>query len=109
MSDEPEARREPRLGFVGGLAGANDLDDLVDVVEGDAVAFEQVRALFGFAQVVASAPRDDVLAVRDEVLEHLLEREHPRFHRDRAVGARLPTGTSASMLKPKLDCSGVCL
>ena len=85
---EAEARREFGLGFVGRLAAAHDLDDFVDVVERDAVAFEQVRALFGFAQIVARAPRDDVFAVRDEVLEQLLEVEHLRLERDRSVGAR---------------------
>ena len=48
-----------------------------------------MRALFGFAQIVAACARDDVLAVRDEMLEHLLEREHLRLERDRPVGARL--------------------
>ena len=107
---ELEALREPLLGLVGRLAAADDLDDFVDVVERDAVAFEQVRALFGLAQVVARAARDDVFAVRDEVLEQLLEREHLRL--DRAPNRRRaasPTGTSASMLKPNVACSGVCL
>ena len=48
------ARIAPKslLGLVGRLASANDLDDLIDVVERDAIAFEQVRALLRFTKVV---------------------------------------------------------
>ena len=56
---EPEPRRQALLRLVGRLAAANDLDDFVDVVERDPVAFEQVGALFGLAQVVPRAARDD--------------------------------------------------
>ena len=37
---ETETRRKLRLGFIGRLAAAHDLDDFLDVVERDAVAFE---------------------------------------------------------------------
>ena len=50
-----EALRQALFGLVGRLAAANDLDDFVDVVERDAVAFEQVRALFGLAQIVGAS------------------------------------------------------
>ncbi len=88
MSDSRKRRRQFGLGFVGRLAAAHDLDDFVDVVERDAVAFEQMRALFGLAQIVARAPRDDVFAMRDEMLEQRLEVEHLRLERDRSVGPR---------------------
>ena len=106
---EAEPRGEFRLGFVGRLARANDLDDFVDVVERDAVAFEQVRALFGLAQVVARARDDDVLAVRDENSSICLSERTRGSIATEPSCAGAPTGTSASMLKPKLDCSGVCL
>ena len=51
---EIEALRKALFGFVGGLAPAYDLDDFVDVVERDPVAFEQVRALFGFPKIVGA-------------------------------------------------------
>ena len=94
--------------FVGRLAAANDLDDFVDVVERDAVAFEEVRALFGLAQIVARAPRDDVFAVRDEVLEHLLEREHLRLERDRAVGARLADRHQRQHVEAEASSAAAC-
>ncbi len=86
---ERKALGETRLGFVGRLAAAHDLDDFVDVVERDAVAFEQVRALFGLAQIVGRAASDDVFAVIDEVLQQLAQRENLRLDRDGAVATRL--------------------
>ena len=83
LSSKRFDRRVLRL--VGRLTAANDLDDFVDVIERNPVAFEQVRALFGLAEIVVRPPRNDVLAMRDEVLEQLLEREHLRLERDRTV------------------------
>ncbi len=59
--------------------GADRPDHLVEVVEGDDQAFEDVGALLGPGQVVAGPAGDDLLAVLEEVLEHLLEVEHPRL------------------------------
>src|SRR5579863_185269 len=83
-----EAHRQSLLGFIGRLASANDLDDFIDIVERDAVAFEKVRALLRFAKIVGRSRNDDVLAVRDEMLEQLSEAEHLRLDRRRAVGSR---------------------
>ena len=75
---EPEALDEASLGLDVGLRPADDLDDLVDVVERDDVALEDVGALLGLAQLVARAPDDDVLLVLDVVVEHLLEVQRAR-------------------------------
>ena len=54
---------------------ANGLDDRVQVVQRDAQAFEDVRALAGDAQLVAAAARDDLAAVVDVLLHHALKRQ----------------------------------
>ncbi len=53
----------------------NDLDDLVEVVEGDLVAFENVFALAGLAEEEGSAATNDVDAMIDEVADGLVEGE----------------------------------
>jgi len=68
--DQAGARR------VGRLAPLDELHDLVDVVQRDAIAFEDVRPRLRLAQVVLGAPHHDLLA-EGEVLAHgLLERHH---------------------------------
>ncbi len=61
-------------------------------------------ALERLVEIELRAADDDFVAVRDVVLEHLLERHHLRH--ELPVRA---SGTSASMMTPKVDCSGVCL
>ena len=56
---------------VGVLRRADDLDDLVEVVERDQQAQDDVVALLGLAQVEPRAPRDDVDLVIDVVAHHL--------------------------------------
>ena len=50
-------------------------DDLVQVVEGDLQALEDVRALLRAREVELRPPADDLAPVGDVVLEHLLEAE----------------------------------
>ena len=50
-------------------------DDLVDVVERDLEAFEDVGAPAGPLQLELGAPGDDLLAVRDVLLQRPLERQ----------------------------------
>src|SRR5579872_3510066 len=57
------------IGAVG--AAANDGDDVVEMVEGSEIAFEDVLAVFRLLQQVSSAAADDVDAVLDEVLNGL--------------------------------------
>ena len=58
--------------FVGLL---DDRDHLIDVVQRDLQALQDVGALLGAGQLEAGPPCDHFLAVLDEVLEHLLQRE----------------------------------
>ena len=65
------------------------MDDLVDVIERDDVALEDVLALLGLGQLVAGATGDDVFLVLDVVEENLLQREHARgaVHQGQHVAA----------------------
>ena len=70
-----EALDQLRRSFLVGLGAANDGDDLVDVIERDKQAFQDMSALLGLAQVVARAADDNVLLVLDIVEQHLFERK----------------------------------
>ena len=54
-------------GLVARAAGADELDDLVDVADGVDEALADVRLLLRVAEQVTRAAADDVLAVIDEV------------------------------------------
>ena len=84
---------------------ANDLDHRVDVVDGDLEALEDVLALERLVELELRAPDDDLVPVRDVVLEHLLERHDLRHE----AAASCASGTSASMMTPNVDCIAVCL
>ena len=71
------------------LGRADELDHRVDVVDGDLEAFEDVLALERLVEVELRAADDDLVAVRDVVLEHLLERHHLR-HEAAACARRAP-------------------
>ena len=77
-TDRREGLDEALAGVGGSAAGADELDDLVEVVERDPVALQDVRALARLAQLVAGAADDDLAAVADEVGQHLLEGEDAR-------------------------------
>ena len=68
-----EDRHEAFLGLGPVLAGPDQLDDLVDVDEREHEAVEQVHAVGGLAAAELRAPADDVDAVVEVDLEHLLE------------------------------------
>jgi hypothetical protein len=76
----------------------DELDDLVDVVERDLVAEQDVLALARLAQLVAGPPGDHVPPVGDEPLQHLLERQDARLaavdgqHDDAEAGLELGVG-----------------
>ena len=74
---QAELGHQACAGLFRGLAGADQRDDGVDVVQRDAVALEDVGALAGLAQQVAGASGDHVAAVRDVVQQHLLQGQHP--------------------------------
>ena len=52
---------------------ANDLDHLVDVVDGDLETIQDVLALERLVELVLRAPDDDLVPVRDVVLQHFLD------------------------------------
>src|SRR5207247_2115690 len=68
---EPLAQRRVRRRRVFGLA--DDPDDLVDIVDGDLQAFQDVLPVLGALQLELRAARDDGVAVLDEVLQQLLQ------------------------------------
>ena len=57
------------VGAVG--AAANDGDDVIEMIEGGEVAFEDVLAVFRLLQQVCGAAADDVDAVLDEIFDGL--------------------------------------
>ena len=65
--------------LVAGCTGLDQRDDLVDVVERDLVAEQDVLALARLAQLVARAPGDHVAPVGDEPLQDRLHPERARL------------------------------
>src|SRR4029453_9829412 len=65
-------------GGVGRLGVADQVDDLVEVGEGDQQALEDVGPLLGLAQLVAGPADDNGDLVGDVVRQHLGQVEHPR-------------------------------
>ena len=63
----------PGVGAGAGLA--DDLDDPVEVVEGDLVAEQDVLAVAGFLKEKGGAAADDVLAMLEEGADGVVERE----------------------------------
>ena len=72
---EGEALHQFIARLAGGLAAADEADDLVEVVHGDDQPFEDVGARLGLLQFVAGAAGDDVLLVADVVADERLEAE----------------------------------
>ena len=60
-------------GIGAGAGSANDPDELIEIVEGDLVAFEDVLALAGLAQQEDGAALNHVDAVIDEVADGLVQ------------------------------------
>ena len=100
FSRELEAlARASRVGVGGVLGAADDLDHLVDVVDGDLEALEDVLPGLGGVEVELGAPDDDLVPVRRCT-------GGACSFRFITFGAPL---TSASMMTPKVDCIEVCL
>ena len=73
------------------LARADDADDLVDEVDRDFQALENVHSVLGFFQVEFRSAADDVLLELDIALQHILKRQDLRLtvddrEHDRAEG-----------------------
>ena len=61
---------------------ADDADDLVEVVERDQEALEDVRPRLGLVELELGAPDDDLVLEGDVGLEHLEQRERARHAAD---------------------------
>ncbi len=72
---EPKALDEAAAGLGVRLRGADDGNDLVDMVEGHEVALKNVRAGLGLLEVEAGAAGHHVDLVVDVVLQHLAQRQ----------------------------------
>ena len=83
---EPEALHQPRPRLVGVVGRADELDDLVEVVERDEVALEDVRAGERLPQLELRAPRDDLALEVEVVADELEERQRPRHAVDERDG-----------------------
>ncbi len=67
------------LGFGAAAAATDDAYNVVEVVEGDLVADQDVLALFGFAQLEDGAAANHFHAVFDEQLDHRNQAEFARL------------------------------
>ena len=72
---EAERVEHALLGLGVVARGANDVDDLVDVVDGDEQALEDVHAGTGLIEVELGAAGHDVDLVVDVVVQHLAQRK----------------------------------
>ena len=70
-----EADLQVTLGVRRRLRVADDANHLVDIVDSDDQAFQDVGTLLGFLQVVLGATNGYVVAVLNEVLDTFLQRE----------------------------------
>ena len=75
----PRLRHELRLGVFGRVGAADGGDDLVEVLEGDQVALQDVLAVARLLELELRAAADDLAAVVDVGLEHLLEAHRLRL------------------------------
>ena len=73
-----EAGLQVALCIGGGFAVADDVNHLVDVVHGNDQAFQDVGALLRLLQIELRAADGDLVAMVDEVLDALLQREQLR-------------------------------
>src|SRR3954471_17681087 len=75
---QPEPLAQPGVGLGRVLRTADDLDHLVDVVDGDLEALEDVLPGFRRGQLELGPADDDVVPVLDVALEQLLQVHHLR-------------------------------
>src|SRR5262252_3636795 len=76
---ELELVDQPLLGVVRGLRRADQLDDLVDDVDGLLQAFQDVRAAPGLLQLVVRAVAHDLATEGDELVERIGQVENLRL------------------------------
>ena len=100
---EPEALHEPRPRLVGVVGRADELDDLVEVVEGDEVALEHVRARERLPQLELRAPGDDLPLEVEVVADELEERQRPRNAVDERDGVVAERGLERRVLEELVE------
>ena len=92
-----------------GTARANNMDDLVDVVEGKQEAFEDMCTRLGLGQVVAGTTCNYIYLVVDIVLKHLFKRKGTRNTVDQGkvnnAKARLERGVLIEVIENNLGDS----
>ena len=71
----PNSLNESLARFAGVPRRPDQRDDLVEMVEGDLQALEDVRARLGLSQLELGASADDVAPELDEVLEDVEQRQ----------------------------------
>ena len=71
-----EAGNQPFLCFGRVGAGFDNLNNLIEVVQGDLETFEDVGAGFGFLQLEHGAPGHDLLAVVNEEIQYFAQRQN---------------------------------
>ena len=103
---ELEARHELLARGVRVLGVADERDDLVEVVEGDEVALEHVRALERLAQLVLRPAGDDLALVVEVVPDELEQRQRARDAVDERDGVvaegRLQLGVLEELVEDDL-------
>ena len=73
LGRKAKALDQAAAGLGVGLRGADDANDLVDMVESHKITLEDMRAGLGLLKVEAGAASDDVDLVVDVVLQHLAQ------------------------------------
>jgi len=96
---ELELLHEVGAGYIHVGRRADGLDHLVQVVEGDLQAFQDVRPLLRPRELELRAPPDDVAPVRDVVLQHPLQAERLGL----AVDQRQHVGAEARLQRGVLE------
>ena len=95
----------------GVVAGADELDDLVDVEDRDQQALDQVQPVGGLAAAEHRAAAHDVVAVVEVDLEQLLEPERARLAVDQGDGVDaegvLHRGQLVELLEQRLGVEAV--
>ena len=81
-----------------GLAAANNLDNFVDVIQGDKQAFKNMGALFSLAQFVLGTTRDDVFLMENVVMQHFLQGKRTGHAIDQGQHDNAPTDLQLGML-----------
>ena len=61
------------------IAGANDVNDLVDIVAGNGQTLKDVSALLSLAQVIAGTPFDDLVLELNVIIQHVAQRQNARL------------------------------